>query len=54
MRNRWPRWLLPTALIFVIGGVPGGLHVVTGMAVGIAVGVALVLAYGFLKRRLDR
>jgi hypothetical protein len=57
MRIRWPRWVLPTvalAMIFVIGGVSGGLHVVAGMAAGIAVGVALVLAYGFLKRRLDR
>ena len=57
MRIRWPRWFLPTAalaLIFVIGGVSGGLHVVAGMAAGIAVGVALVLAYGYLKRRLNR
>ena len=57
MRIRWPRWLLPTvalAMIFVIGGVSGGVHVVAGMATGIAVGVALVLAYGFVKRRQDR
>jgi hypothetical protein len=56
MRIRWPRWFLPTAalaLIFVIGGVSGGLHV-AGMAAGIAVGVALVLAHGYLKRRLNR
>ena len=46
--------MLPTALIFVIGGVSGGLHVVGGMAIGIAVGVALVLAYGYLRHRLNR
>jgi len=57
MRIRRSRWLVPTlalAVIFALGGVSGGLHVVAGMAVGIAVGVALVLAYGYFRRRLNR
>jgi hypothetical protein len=57
MRILVSRWLQLTSgviLIFVLGGVTGGLHVVTGMAVGIAVGVVLVLSYRYFRRRLNR
>jgi hypothetical protein len=46
--------LFSVALIFVVGGLSGGLHVVVGAAVGIAIGVVLVLAYGYFRRRRTR
>jgi hypothetical protein len=42
------------AMIFAIGGVSGGLHVVSGMAVGVAAGVAPILGYRYIRRRLNR
>jgi hypothetical protein len=52
MRIIQSRWLLllSLAIIFAIGGVSGGLHVVAGGAAGVAVGVVLVLAYGYSRR----
>jgi hypothetical protein len=53
MRIIQTRWLLllSLAVMFAIGGVFGGLHVVVGGVVGIAVGVVLVLAPSSLAGR---
>jgi hypothetical protein len=50
------RWLLlfSVAVIFAIGGISGGLHVVAGGAVGVSVGVVLMVAYGYFRPHRTR